>query len=197
MRRFFWRGLFGGLRFGGRLRERHAAGGRAPGKLRPQGGVRRDCRPGFGKAASSARRASSGAPSAQAERRGAFGQKRVSLPGMSRCMQAARVGHAFGRRGAVRRFGPVTRRACSQTGRLRAGRSDSRGLRPPGEHGFVRGEVGAIMRKAAASASSWNAGDQNSSGLQIPPRSRSRNSLLRMTKYTTSMMTPVMIHETG
>ena len=59
------------------------------------------------------------------------------------------------------------------------------------------GAVGAIMRKAAASAPSWNAGDQNSSGLQIPPRSRSRNSLLRMTKYTTSMMTPVMIHETG
>lgn len=196
MRRFFWRGLFGGLRFGGRLRERHAAGGRAPGKLRPQGGVRRDFRPGLGKAASRARRASSGAPSAQAERRGAFGQKRVSLPGVRVAGRRSGFGHAFGRRGAVRRFGPMMRRSCSQTGRLRAGRSDSRGLRPPGEHGFVRGG-GAIMRKAAASASSWNAGDQNSSGLQIPPRSRSRNSLLRMTKYTTSMMTPVMIHETG
>lgn len=87
---FGGRGLFGGLLFGGRLRERHAAGGRAPGKLRSQGGVRRDCRPGFGKAASSARRASSGAPSAQAERRGAFGQKRVSLPGMrGACRQRA------------------------------------------------------------------------------------------------------------
>lgn len=197
MCRFWGRGLFGGLFFCGRLRERHAAGGRALGKLRPQGGVRRDCRPGFGKAASSARRASSGAPSAQAERRGAFGRKRVSLPGMRVAGRRGGFGPAFGRQGTARRFGPVMRRACSQTGRLRGGGAVRQPRASTSRRAWLRPRGGRRDHVERRRRSSWNAGDQNSSGLQIPPRSRSRNSLLRMTKYTTSMMTPVMIHETG
>ena len=129
---------FGVPLFCGRLRERHAAGGRAPGKLRPQGGVRRDCRPGFGRAASRECRTSSGALSAQAERRGASGRKRVSLPGMSRCMQAARRACFRQPRGAAAflthdaRFSPPGAASCGEVRQPRASASRRAWLRPRG-----------------------------------------------------------------